>query len=85
MHSLIAISCHTHTGLAAIVPLMGLMYTSKHTHSQTMRAGLFAAFTGLSGMSMAPMLKMALMINPMVVPQVGKKMGGGGLKRAVFG
>lgn len=69
MHSLIAISCHTHTGLAAIVPLMGLMYTSKHTHSQTMRAGLFAAFTGLSGMSMAPMLKMALMINPMVVPQ----------------
>ena len=46
------------------------MYTSKHTHSQTMRAGLFAAFTGLSGMSMAPMLKMALMINPMVVPQV---------------
>lgn len=56
-------------GLAALVPLMGLMYTNKHTHSQTMRAGLFAAFTGLSGMSMAPLLKIALMVNPMVVPQ----------------
>lgn len=36
-------------GLAAMVPLMGIMYTSKHTHSTTLRAGLFAAFTGLSG------------------------------------
>lgn len=56
-------------GLASIVPLMGLMYTSKHTHSQTMRAGLFAAFTGLAGMSMAPLLFVAMKVAPMAVPQ----------------
>jgi len=56
-------------GLAAMVPLMGLYYTSKHTHSETMRVGLFAAFTGLSGVALAPMLKFALAVSPAVVPQ----------------
>eukprot|EP00316_Scyphosphaera_apsteinii_P024184 CAMPEP_0119311290 /NCGR_PEP_ID=MMETSP1333-20130426/22024_1 /TAXON_ID=418940 /ORGANISM="Scyphosphaera apsteinii, Strain RCC1455" /LENGTH=318 /DNA_ID=CAMNT_0007315635 /DNA_START=22 /DNA_END=978 /DNA_ORIENTATION=+ len=56
-------------GLLSIAPLMGLMYTNKHTHSATLRAGLFAAFTGLSGMSLAPLIKMALFINPVIVPQ----------------
>jgi len=56
-------------GIAAMVPLMGLMYTSKHTYSETMRTGLFAAFTGLSGVSMAPLLKFALAVSPAVVPQ----------------
>jgi len=55
--------------LAAVVPLMGLYYTNKHTHSETMRVGLFAAFTGLSGVAMAPLLKFALAVSPMVVPQ----------------
>ena len=56
-------------GLAAIVPLMGIMYTSKHTHSAALRSGLFAAFTGLSGVAMAPMLKFALAVSPALVPQ----------------
>lgn len=56
-------------GLAAMVPLMGIMYTSKHTHSTTLRAGLFAAFTGLSGVALAPLLKFALLVSPAVVPQ----------------
>ena len=56
-------------GLAAMVPLMGIMYTSKHTHSTALRAGLFAAFTGLSGVSMAPLLLFALKISPALVPQ----------------
>jgi len=55
--------------VASIVPLMGLMYTNKHQHSQTMRAGLFAAFTGLAGMSMAPLLFVAMKVAPMAVPQ----------------
>lgn len=56
-------------GLGAMVPLLGLMYTNKHTHSQTLRAGLFAAFTGLSGVSMAPLLKIAMGISATIVPQ----------------
>mmetsp|Transcript_42142 Transcript_42142/g.104804 ORF Transcript_42142/g.104804 Transcript_42142/m.104804 type:complete len:304 (-) Transcript_42142:251-1162(-) len=56
-------------GLAAIVPLMGIMYTSKHSHSEVLRAGLFAAFTGLSGVAMAPFLMFALKVSPIVVPQ----------------
>lgn len=56
-------------GLAAMVPLMGIMYTSKHTTSTTLRAGLFAAFTGLSGVAMAPLLGLALKVSPIVVPQ----------------
>eukprot|EP00908_Phaeocystis_cordata_P026421 Transcript_8904.p1 GENE.Transcript_8904~~Transcript_8904.p1 ORF type:complete len:421 (+),score=104.93 Transcript_8904:56-1318(+) len=56
-------------GLAPMVPIMGLYYTSKHTHSATMRTGLFAAATGLSGVAMAPLLKFALAVNPVVVPQ----------------
>jgi len=56
-------------GLGAMVPLLGLMYTSKHTHSQTLRAGLFAAFTGLSGWAMAPLLLVALKVSPAIVPQ----------------
>merc|ERR1719162_1334748 len=48
---------------------MGLYYTSKHTHSQLMRTGLYAAFTGLSGVAMAPLLKFALAVSPAVVPQ----------------
>ena len=43
-------------GIAAIVPLMGIMYTSNHSTSPALRAGMFAAFTGLSGMSLAPMM-----------------------------
>ncbi|KAL1527369.1 hypothetical protein AB1Y20_016039 [Prymnesium parvum] len=56
-------------GLAAIVPLMGIMYTSKHTMSSTARAGLFAAFTGLSGVAMAPLIGLALKMSPVLVPQ----------------
>ena len=56
-------------GIASIVPLMGLMYTSKHTHSMMFRTGLYAAFTGLSGVAMAPLLKFALAVSPAVVPQ----------------
>merc|ERR1719424_2132064 len=56
-------------GLGAMVPLLGLMYTSKHTHSQTLSAGLFAAFTGLSGWAMAPLLLVALKVSPAIVPQ----------------
>ena len=56
-------------GIASMVPLMGLYYTSKHTHSQLMRTGLYAAFTGLSGVAMAPLLKFALAVSPAVVPQ----------------
>ena len=56
-------------GLAAMVPLMGLMYTNQHTHSFALRAGLFAAFTGLSGVSLAPLLMIALKVSPAVVPQ----------------
>ena len=52
-----------------MVPLMGLLYTSNRTHSAATRAGLFAAFTGLSGMSMAPLLLFALKVSPAVVPQ----------------
>jgi len=55
--------------LAAMVPLMGIMYTSKHTHGDALRSGLFAAFTGLSGVAIAPMLLFALKVSPMVVPQ----------------
>ena len=42
---------------------------SKHTHSSALRAGMFAAFTGLSGVAMAPLLLFALKVSPMVVPQ----------------
>ncbi len=56
-------------GLASLVPLMGIMYTSKHTHSTALRSGLFAAFTGLSGMAVAPLIKMAMLISPVIVPQ----------------
>ncbi len=56
-------------GLAAMVPLMGLMYTNKHTHSFGLRAGLYAAFTGLSGVALAPLLLLALKVSPAVVPQ----------------
>lgn len=56
-------------GLASIVPLMGLMYTSKHTHSTVLRSGMFAAFTGLSGMAVAPLIQMALHVSPIIVPQ----------------
>ena len=49
---------------------MGIMYTNKHTHSTALRAGLFAAFAGLSGWAMAPLLMMALKVSPMIVPQV---------------
>jgi len=56
-------------GLASLIPLMGLMYTSKHTHSSTLRVGLFAAFAGLSGWAMAPLLGIALKMSPMIVPQ----------------
>jgi len=56
-------------GLAALVPLMGLMYTSKHTTSHALRVAMFAAFTGLSGVAMAPLLMMALKVNPAIVPQ----------------
>ena len=56
-------------GLAAIVPLLGLMYTSKHTHSFALRAGLYAAFTGLSGVALAPLLLLALKVSPAIVPQ----------------
>jgi hypothetical protein len=56
-------------GIASMVPLMGIMYTSNHTHSAALRAGMFAAFTGLSGMSIAPLVYMALKISPAIVPQ----------------
>jgi len=56
-------------GLASMVPLMGLMYTSKHTTSHALRVGMFAAFTGLSGVAMAPLLMIALKVSPAVVPQ----------------
>lgn len=56
-------------GLAAIVPLMGIMYTSKHSMSTTLRTGLFAAFTGLSGVAMAPLLAFAFKMSPVLVPQ----------------
>ena len=56
-------------GIASMVPLMGLYYTSKHTHSMMFRTGLYAAFTGLSGVAMAPLLKFALAVSPAVVPQ----------------
>jgi len=56
-------------GLGAMVPLMGIMYTSNHTTSPALRAAMFAAFTGLSGMSLAPMLYMALKVSPAIVPQ----------------
>jgi len=56
-------------GIAAIVPLMGIMYTSNQTMSPALRAGLFAAFTGLSGMSLAPMMWMMLKVSPAIVPQ----------------
>ena len=52
-----------------MVPLLGLMYTNKHTHSQPLRVGLFAAFTALSGVATAPLLKFAFAVNPMLVPQ----------------
>jgi len=55
--------------LASMVPLMGLMYTSKHTTSHALRVGMFAAFTGLSGVAMAPLLMVALKVNPVIVPQ----------------
>jgi len=56
-------------GLAAMVPLLALMYTNKHTHSFGLRAGLFAAFTALSGVSLAPLLLIALKVSPAIVPQ----------------
>jgi len=56
-------------GLVSLAPLMGLMYTNKHTHSATFRNGLFAAFTGLSGVAMAPLLKFAFAVSPALVPQ----------------
>lgn len=56
-------------GLASLVPLMGIMYTSNRTHSPALRAGLFALFTGLSGVALAPLLFFSLKLNPMLVPQ----------------
>ena len=56
-------------GIASIGCLLGLYYTNKHTHSMMFRTGLFAAFTGLSGVAMAPLLKLALAVSPAVVPQ----------------
>jgi len=56
-------------GIGAMIPLMGIMYTSKHTHSQALRAGMFAAFTGLSGVAIAPLMMIALKVNPILVPQ----------------
>ena len=56
-------------GLGAMIPLMGIMYTSNHTHSPALRAAMFAAFTGLSGMSLAPMMWLALKVSPAIVPQ----------------
>merc|ERR1719498_1747820 len=52
-----------------MVPLMGIMYTSNHTMSPALRTGLFAAFTALSGMSLAPMRYMMLKVSPAIVPQ----------------
>jgi len=56
-------------GLLSLVPLMGLMYTNKHTHSLALRTGLYGAFAGLAGWSLAPLLKVALAVSPMAVPQ----------------
>jgi FtsH-binding integral membrane protein len=56
-------------GIVSIVPLMGIMYTSNRTHSPAMRAAMFAAFTGLSGMSLAPLCYMAMKMSPVLVPQ----------------
>ena len=57
-------------GLLGLAPLMGIMYTSNRTHSPAMRAGMFAAFCGLSGMSLAPLCYMAMKLSPVLVPQV---------------
>ena len=38
-------------GIGAMIPLMGIMYTDNHSTSPALRAAMFAAFTGLSGMS----------------------------------
>ena len=56
-------------GIASFGCLLGLMYTNKHTHSMMFRTGLYAGFTGLSGVAMAPLLKLALAVSPAVVPQ----------------
>jgi len=56
-------------GIGAMIPLMGIMYTSNHTMSPALRTALFAAFTALSGMSLAPMMYMMLKVSPAIVPQ----------------
>jgi len=56
-------------GLLGLAPLMGIMYTSNRTHSPALRAGMFAAFCGLSGMSLAPLCYVAMKMSPVLVPQ----------------
>ncbi|KAJ1618694.1 inhibitor of apoptosis-promoting Bax1-domain-containing protein [Pavlovales sp. CCMP2436] len=56
-------------GLLALAPMMYLVsYTNKFSHSAEFRTGLFVAFTALSGMAIAPLLKMFLMVNPTAIP-----------------
>lgn len=67
------------TPLAATVPvfvpflgslgaLVYLMRTSPYTHSESTRTGTLALFSGLSGMTMAPLLKATMYINPWNIP-----------------
>jgi len=56
-------------GLLAIAPMAYLiMGTNKYTHSSEFRTALFVAFTSLSGMAIAPLLKVFLAINPTAIP-----------------
>eukprot|EP00164_Ancoracysta_twista_P000582 GFYU01000771.1.p1 GENE.GFYU01000771.1~~GFYU01000771.1.p1 ORF type:complete len:366 (+),score=94.23 GFYU01000771.1:31-1128(+) len=55
-------------GLGSLAPLIGLYMTDERTSSQNMRLGLFGGFSLMSGAAMAPLLKMAAMINPWNIP-----------------
>lgn len=55
-------------GLGALVPLFGLYMMQPTAENKAMRYGLMYGFAGLSGMSMGPLIAVATMTNPMLVP-----------------
>eukprot|EP00035_Acanthoeca_spectabilis_P030645 m.10290 g.10290 ORF g.10290 m.10290 type:complete len:365 (+) comp4298_c0_seq1:22-1116(+) len=54
--------------LAGLVPLFMFYQTAPGTHSTAYRYGLVGTFAALQGMSIAPLVSVALAVNPMLIP-----------------
>eukprot|EP00038_Savillea_parva_P019330 m.27208 g.27208 ORF g.27208 m.27208 type:complete len:344 (+) comp4384_c0_seq1:54-1085(+) len=54
--------------LGGLIPLFMFYQTSPATHSAGYRYGLVATFAGLQGLAIAPLVSIALSVNPMLIP-----------------